>query len=219
MSERLQVDLGIAPDQADGLALEWARRTADRLPRAQGRKFRPQRDLAAEALAELLTGRAISFDSGRLVSGAWADFAQTCVLHDDASVDWIRSLRSRSDGLALVTDGDTDAVTPVVERLGLRPLFDAAIISEKVRAYKPNPKIYRAAMKELKASPGESIFVSDSPVDLGGADALGLSTALIDRGLFYDTAVGPPGFIRLARLTDLETVLHRRATTGRFGMP
>src|SRR6266545_3793259 len=199
MSARLQGDLGMSPDEAEGLAREWARRTADRLPPAQGRKFRPERDLAADALGELLKGRAFAFESSRLVRSAWAAFAETCVLHDDASVDWIRSLRSRSEGLALVTDGDTDAVTPLMNRLGLWPLFDATIISEEVRAYKPNPKIYRSAMKALKASPGESIFISDSPVDLKGAAALGLSAALIDRRLFYDAAAESPEFMRLSR--------------------
>src|SRR6266566_1227096 len=219
MSRHLQLDLGISAYEADGLGRDWARRTAERLPAAQGRRFRPERDLAADALAEVLKGRAVSFDAGRLVGAAWADFADTCTLHDDVSRDWIRSLRSRSAGLALVTDGDTEAVTLLLGRLGLRPLFDATIVSEKVRAYKPSPKIYRAAMKALKASPRESVFVSDSPLDLEGAAALGLSTALIDRGLFYDDASASTQFPRLSRLTDLEAVLDRRAAAGRFERP
>ncbi len=219
MSTHLQSELGISADEADGLGGDWARRTAGRLPAAQGRGFRRERDLAADALAELLKGRAVSFDAGRLVRAAWADFAETCVLHDDVSTDWIRSLRSRTAGLAIVTDGDVEAVMPLIGRLGLRPLFDATILSENVRAYKPNPKVYRAAMTALKATPRDSVFVSDAPLDLEGAAALGMSTALIDRGLFYDAAAVPTQFPRLSRLTDLEAVLDRRAAAGRFERP
>src|SRR5206468_2570734 len=107
-------------------------------------------------------------------------------------------------------------VVPLIGRLGLGPLFDATVVSEAVRAYKPNPKIYRAAMKALKAIPRESVFVSDAPLDLEGAASFGLSTALIDRGLFYDAAAAPTTFPRLSRLTDLEVILDRRAATGQF---
>src|SRR3989449_337118 len=72
-----------------------------------------------------------------------------------------------ASGLAVVTDGDIVNVNRLVKRLDLERYFGAIITSEAVRAYKPNPRIYRAALEALGAAPRDSVFVSPSARESG----------------------------------------------------
>src|SRR5205809_992565 len=93
------------------------------------------------------------------------------------------------------------------KRLDLERYFGAIITSEAVRAYKPNPRIYRAALEALGAAPRDSVFVSDTPLDLQGAAAVGMRTALLPRGLLSESAKLPPGALRLSGPQHLHDIL------------
>lgn len=219
MASRLRATFPPSAEHAERLAFQWAALTAERLPTAQGPLFRPEREIAGEALYDLVTGEGLTVtrdESTRLVRGAWSEFVARCGFQPDVSARWLRHLRSFVDGLGLVTDGDTEAVAGLVENLRLRGLFDAITISETVRAYKPDSRIYRAALESLDATPDLSLFVSDSPLDLSGAAAVGLATAFISRGLLPDSGKVPADALILVRLTEMEEIAKRFAMTGRF---
>src|SRR5439155_411904 len=151
------------------LALLWATKPAASLPTATGPKFRSEREIATEVLAELLEDRnrekALE-EATRLVREAWDGYVQRCALHPDVSVAWLRALRSKVAGLGIVTDGDTEAVAGVLAHTNLKGAFDSVTISEEVRTYKPDPRMYRTAMESLGSKPSESLFVSDAALDL-----------------------------------------------------
>ena len=71
---------------------------------------------------------------------------------------------------------------PVVDRLGLEAEFDAVVLSFEVRAMKPDPAIYRAALEQLggvrRSAPCSSTI---SPRYCDGAAAIGLDARLILR--------------------------------------
>ncbi len=201
------------------LALLWAERTAEALPVAQGPRFRAEREIASEVLFNLLAkrGRADARDASiRLVREAWAGYVGTSTLQPDITVEWLLNLRSKVAGLGVVTDGDTEAVAGVLSHTGLNELFDSVTTSEAVRSYKPDPGIYRAALKALKARPSASLFVSDAALDLQGAASLGIDAAWIRRSLLPDLAKPPPGTLVLSRLEDVDRIVTGYAKTGRF---
>ncbi len=201
------------------LALLWAVGTAGRLPNSEGPRFRPEREIAAEVLSELLEkrGRANTRDESiRLVREAWDGYVRSCALESDVSAAWLQGLRSQVTGLGLVTDGDSEAVAGVLAHLGLADFFDSITISEDIRSYKPNPRIYRAALEALGAKPSESLFVSDAPLDLQGAADLGMGAAWIRRNVLPDLAKPPPSAFVLTRLQDVEAVLRGYSAAGRF---
>ncbi len=201
------------------LALLWAARTAEALPAAQGPRFRTEREIASEALFNLLAkrGRADARDASlRLVREAWAGYVGTCALQPDITVEWLRNLQSKVAGLGVVTDGDTEAVAGVLSHTGLDELFDSVTTSEAVRSYKPDPGIYRAALKALKARPSESLFVSDSALDLQGAASLGIGAAWIRRSLLPDLAKPPPSTLVLSRIEDIGRIVTGYGKTARF---
>lgn len=200
-------------------ALDWAVRTAQVLPAAQGPRFRPEQAIASEVLFNLLAkrGRADAREAAtRLVREAWSGYVGACALQPDISIAWLRALHSRVAGLGVVTDGDTEAVAGVLSHTGLDEIFDSVTTSEAVRSYKPDSGIYRSALKSLKAKPSESLFVSDAALDLQGAASLGIAAAWIRRNLLPDLAKPPPSTLILSRVQDLDRIVTGHAKTGRF---
>jgi len=201
------------------LALLWATKTAGRLPAATGPNFRSEQQIATEVLSELLRerGRANAPEEAtRLVREAWAGYVQRCALQPDISVAWLHAMRSKVAGLGIVTDGDTEAVAGVLAHTNLKGVFDSVTISEEVRTYKPDPRMYRVAMESLGSKPSESLFVSDAALDLQGAVKLGMGAAWIQRTLVGDLAKPPPGSLVLTRIEDIERIVKRYAKSGRF---
>jgi 2-haloalkanoic acid dehalogenase type II len=216
MAERLDAGHVRSPVS---LALDWAIGTAKLLPSSQGRKFRPEREIASDVLSALLEKRGrpdARGESEQLVVDAWNGFVRTCSFHSDASAGWLQGLRSKVAGLGLVTDGDTEAVQGILRRLGIAHLFDAVTASEEVRSYKPDTRIYRAALKALRAKAPQSLFVSDSALDLKGAASIGIAGAWISRGLLPEVTPTPPGTAVLSSLRDLEGIIRRFSRSGRF---
>jgi len=201
------------------LALLWAGKTAEALPTAQGERFRSERVIATEVLRDLLERRGRSDrdkQADTLVREAWANYVGASVLQADVTIKWLLKLKSNVAGLGLVTDGDTEAVEGVLSHTGLNGLFDAVTTSEAVGSYKPDARIYRAALKALKAKPSESLFVSDSALDLQGAADLGIGSAWIRRNLFPDLAKPPASSLTLSRIEDVDQIVTGFASTRRF---
>jgi HAD superfamily hydrolase (TIGR01509 family) len=69
----------------------------------------------------------------------------------------------------------------IVDRLGLDDAFDEVILSFEVGLRKPDPGIYREALRRLGAEPEHAVFVDDQPDYCDGAAAIGIETYLIDR--------------------------------------
>ncbi|MDI6888422.1 MAG: HAD family hydrolase [Methanocellales archaeon] len=86
----------------------------------------------------------------------------------------IEALKHKEDvKIGLISNGDNDELS---HHLGeLVELFDATTISENVRAYKPDTRIFQAALKELNANPEEALFIGDNlRIDVNGANKAGI---------------------------------------------
>lgn len=57
--------------------------------------------------------------------------------------------------------------------------FDGIITSFEVKAYKPEPAIFRATIDRLGIDPQETLFFDDSQANLDGAARFGFHTALV----------------------------------------
>lgn len=108
------------------------------------------------------------------------------------AVEVLSTLKARGLKIALVSNYD-GRLHRVVAELGLKPFFDAVIVSSETGWAKPSPRIYTVALSALGVEPGEALMVGDRPKeDAAGATAAGLQSLLYDpRG----SAPGP-GSIR-----------------------
>ena len=78
-----------------------------------------------------------------------------------------------SDDLGRRVVENTERV--VREKTGLKDFaFDAVVTSEQSGFYKPNPKPYEDVLKQLGLTPQEALFLAGSPVDIQGADQVGM---------------------------------------------
>ena len=82
------------------------------------------------------------------------------------------------------------------------------LISEAVRAYKPHPAVFHAALERLRLQADDVLHVGDSAIDdIQGAKAAGLRVAWINRdGRPRRAGVPPPDF-ELRDLTGLPALL------------
>lgn len=88
----------------------------------------------------------------------------------------------RGLGLRLVCVSNWDfELQQVLERVGLAGLFDAIVSSAAAGARKPDPEIFRAALRVAGCEAEEAIHVGDSDVDVEGAEAAGIEVLRIDR--------------------------------------
>src|SRR5436309_12035956 len=117
------------------LALLWATKTAASLPTATGLKFRSEREIAIDVLAELLRernrGKALE-EATRLVREAWDGYVQRCALHPDVSVAWLHALRSKVAGRRIVTDGYTQSAAGTLAPSNMQTSTQSVTLSKHV---------------------------------------------------------------------------------------
>ena len=61
----------------------------------------------------------------------------------------------------------------------LEDFFDKIFLSQELHLQKPDPEIFNTAIRELGASPAETIFLDDSAVNTAAAAACGLQTLTV----------------------------------------
>jgi putative hydrolase of the HAD superfamily len=104
--------------------------------------------------------------------------------------------------LALVTNGNT-----YPERVGLDELLDVVVVAFDCGHYKPDPEIYRYAVRRLGVAPAACLHVGDHPIeDVRAAQQAGLRTAWINRdGSRWELDITPD--IVISNLSELPSYL------------
>ena len=117
-----------------------------------------------------------------LMRSRWPEVQRSVALelYPDA---WPTLERLKKDGyaLALVSNAPPDT-TKTIEALGLPKLIPTIVISGVVGVSKPNPEIFRIALRSAGVEPGETLHVGDLyDADVQGARNAGIEGVLIDR--------------------------------------
>jgi HAD superfamily hydrolase (TIGR01509 family) len=100
-------------------------------------------------------------------------------------------------------DGGIDAV---LQRCGIADCFQSITDSGIVGHEKPHPEIFEAGLREMKAEPGESLYVGDVySVDYIGATKAGMQAVLFDVAGAYREREFP----RVEAMADLEAWLDK----------
>jgi putative hydrolase of the HAD superfamily len=86
-----------------------------------------------------------------------------------------------------------------LELMGLDGFFDAVFSTEELGALKPNPEPFKKLAAAMGLSPGEILYVGNSPrYDIAGAKKAGMKTALLRRGMLstgFAMVPGPADFV------------------------
>lgn len=73
---------------------------------------------------------------------------------------------------------------PILENLGIRRFFGAVAGGEEVARLKPAPDLLLLAVSRLGASPDETFYVGDHPVDVEAARSAGLEVICVATGFW-----------------------------------
>jgi len=144
---------------------------------ARGRPPVTQTELNVKSLKETLEHFGMSADAESGVE-LWIELSRRCGPYDDVRP----ALESLGEHYAtgVVSNADNYPLLDIFKREGLE--FEAVVTSETARAYKPDPRIFRFALKAFGKKPGEAVYVGDSPeIDIPGAAGMGMLTVWIDR--------------------------------------
>lgn len=108
--------------------------------------------------------------------------------------------------LAIISNAD-GKIVEILTRCGITECVESITDSGVVGYEKPHPAIFEAALKEMGAKPGESLYVGDVyAVDYLGATKTGMQAILFDvAGAYRDR-----GLPRVESLEELETVVGPR---------
>jgi HAD superfamily hydrolase (TIGR01509 family) len=122
---------------------------------------------------------------------------------EPSTAPYLRALGARGYFLGVISNS-IGTMEEQLERLGLAQYFQTILDSEVVGVEKPNPEIFRIALRRSGFQASQAVFVGDTySTDVGGAQLAGLTGVLIDRVGAYPKAPCP----RITSLPELDKFL------------
>ncbi len=106
-----------------------------------------------------------------------------------------------------LTNTTAKGVTAQFEFAGLIDYFDRRFSIEEVQAFKPDPRPYAHALKNIGAAPGDVLMIAAHAWDLVGAKNAGMQTAFVQRpgATLYPNAERPDHVV--GSLTEIVAAL------------
>jgi 2-haloacid dehalogenase len=90
--------------------------------------------------------------------------------------DALRTLKQRGLSIAFLSNATTPILEGAIRRAGIASLFDHVISTDRVRAYKPDPRAYQLGIEVLRKRREEILFVAFAGWDVAGAKWFGYRT-------------------------------------------
>lgn len=120
------------------------------------------------------------------------------------SLEVVKALKSHYT-LHIISNGFNEVQHAKLEGTGLREYFDWIILSENVKAQKPNRLIFETALKNANARKSESMMIGDNfDTDITGARNFGIDQAWFVYHDGYDKSFEPTYTVhKLADLLDI----------------
>ncbi len=116
-------------------------------------------------------------------------------VHPDV-VPAIRGLAERGLRLVTLSVGGTEVADRLLERAGIRDLFEATLSAVEAGRWKPHETPYRYALDRCGVPAAEALLVAVHPWDIDGAHRAGLRTAWVDRdGTRYPAYFSAPDLV------------------------
>jgi 2-haloacid dehalogenase len=161
---------------------------------------------------DVLTARALDFvcaASGdsldpvdrRALADAWLRVAP----YDDV-VPELQSLHGHGIPLAVLTNGVRSSAETALAAAGALPFLDAVLSVDDVRAYKPDPRVYRLPTQHFGCEAADLLFVSSNGWDATGAGAAGYRVAWCNRAGRAAETLGRAPSMTITGLGDLAFV-------------
>lgn len=151
------------------------------VPRAGG----PSASVEEEAKGILVSAGVESFtrnDLRRVIEAEWKPCIMNVRVRKGVKEVLVCSKKMRLK-LGIVANIWSGGMNPVLARLRIEGFFHTTVADMDVGFAKPDPRIFRLALGNLRLAPEQVIMVGDNPkTDIKGAHDLGMSTVRLMRG-------------------------------------
>lgn len=98
----------------------------------------------------------------------------------------LSDLKTRGARLAILSNGDADVLSDLVEYAKLDGLFESVISVATAGTFKPSLRVYALACDAFDAEPAEITFLSSNRWDIAGASAFGFIPIWVNRAIAPD---------------------------------
>lgn len=116
---------------------------------------------------------------------AWSDVMGRFMIHYGATagtssqffpkvVETLKKVKSIGIKQAIITNKEAKFTQRIVEKYDLAQYFDMVICGDTLPFKKPHPGVIEHCIHTLRSSPGNSLFVGDSEIDVATAKAAGV---------------------------------------------
>jgi 2-haloacid dehalogenase len=109
--------------------------------------------------------------------------------------------------LAILSNGSPKMLASAVQHNGLTSYFAEIISVDRVRTYKPSPRVYALAPEVLGLPPEEILFVSSNSWDAAGAKAFGYKVCWCNRSQGHMEHLGFSADVTISRLDQIPDCL------------
>lgn len=112
----------------------------------------------------------------------YRDFVIEHTVADNQVVESLDFLSSRGVRCAILSNERSARVQAYLDATGLRPRFDAVIVSETVGAEKPNPEIFHEALRQMnipREDAGTALMFGDNSIADGACTQHGMVFVLV----------------------------------------
>ncbi len=121
----------------------------------------------------------------------------------EETLSTLEALRDKGYRLGVITNLRAD-LAPLIRQAGLDECLEFSVNSVQAGKEKPHPPIFEEALRRAAVAPEEVLHVGDQVrSDVGGAKAMGMQAALLDRGGWHDSIDGCPKISHLGELVGI----------------
>ena len=129
----------------------------------------------------------------------------------------LAALRARGFRLSVASNKPAVYSIRILERLGVRPHFDAILGPETAGAVKPDPAMILACLRAMSVANDEALYVGDMTLDAESGARADVPVVLVCGGSSSREALVRTGQPVIEALSDLLDVLPRHAPSGERG--
>lgn len=125
------------------------------------------------------------------------------------AVDAVTRLRTDGYAVGICTNKPEEQAETLLQRLGVRDLFQSLVGADTLPVRKPDPAPYRAAVDRAGGNIARSVLIGDSATDRDTARAAGVPCVLVTFGPAADQMPGLEPEALLPHYDDLAALVER----------
>ena len=123
--------------------------------------------------------------------------------------DVLRFIKNKGLGMYILSNGTFAMIEAGLKNSNLDDYFDQIFSVDRIRVFKPDPRVYQIAVDQIGCKPEEILFFSSNAWDISGASYFGYQTVWVNRfGQKYERLPGIPFLV----INSLDAVLGHFST-------